>query len=277
MIDLHSHSTASDGSLSPRELIQHAKDKGLSALALTDHDTTDGLDEAQAAANQLGIQFINGIEIEAAWADRGVFHVLGLGIDHHHQLIQKVIPQIQDLRSRRNAAILARMADAGIKVSLQDIAGIDNSTIITRPHFADYLISIGMVKDRQQAFEQYLTPGKPFFEPYPGLPLETIIETIHGVGGKVVVAHPLSLYVSWSRLAKLMDEWKSLGMDAIESWHPSASWNDAKRLDAMALASGLRISAGSDFHGKHRPDRILGKTLEERHTIEDRFLALFDE
>ena len=104
-----------------------------------------------------------------------------------------------------------------------------------------------------------------------------IVQTIHQAKGKLVVAHPLSLYVSWGRMEKLMQEWKAIGVDGVETWHPSASWHDAKRLDQLALAAGLRLSAGSDFHGTARPDRILGKTLEERHSIDDRFLALFDE
>ena len=277
MIDLHSHSTASDGSMSPHELVQHALRQGLTALSLTDHDTVSGIDEAIASARGTGLNLIPGIEIEAAWEDRGVFHVLGLGVDHTSVVMQALIPIIQGLRNSRNKLILERMAAAGIHATMDNIAGKLDSTIITRPHFADYLISIGLVKDRQQAFDQYLTPGKPFFEPYPGLPLETIVQTIHNAKGKSVVAHPLSLYVSWGRMEKLMHEWKAIGVDGIETWHPSASWNDAKRLDKLAMAAGLRISAGSDFHGTARPDRILGKTLEERHTIDDRFMALFDE
>jgi len=276
MIDLHSHSTASDGSLNPRQLLRLAHSIGLSALALTDHDTISGLPEADAAAKELGIHFINGIEIESAWEDRGVFHILGLNFVHTHPAIQNIIPTIQALRQARNLSIVNKMSAQGITASLEEIAGPGQSAIITRPHFADYLISIGLVKDRQQAFDEYLAQGKAFYEPYPGLALERIIEIIHQAGGKVVVAHPLSLYVSWGRMEKLFAEWREKGVDGVETWHPSANWRDAQRLDKLAHANGLGLSAGSDFHGEHRPDRILGKTLEERHSIDDRFLALFD-
>lgn len=277
MIDLHSHSTASDGSLSPRALVALARDSGLGALALTDHDTLDGLPEASRAAAEMGIRFIPGIEIESGWPDRGVFHVLGLGFDPEHSAMRDIVPRIQELRAERNRAMLERMAAAGIAAGLDDIAAAGKAAaVITRPHFADYLIHIGAAKDRQQAFDKYLTPGKPFFVPYPGLPLAEIVPVIHAAGGKVVVAHPLSLYVSWTRLAALMRDWAAIGVDGVESWHPSAGYKDALRMDALAAEIGLRTSAGSDFHGDKRPDRVLGKTLEEKHRIEDRFLSLFD-
>jgi len=276
MIDLHCHSTASDGSMSPTELLQHARERGLSTIAVTDHDTMDGLDEASAAAATQNITLINGIEIEAAWDAAGVFHVLGLGFDRKAPSMLNLMPVIQNLRTARNRTILDHMAEHGIHAQMSDILAEGDGSVITRPHFADYLVKIGLVKNRKDAFDTYLTPGKPFFEKYMGLPVADIVAAVHQAGGKVVVAHPLSLYVSWTRLEKMTGEWKEIGVDGIESWHPTASWRDAARLDAFATTAGLRRSAGSDFHGKHRPDRILGKTLEERHTIDDSFLSLFD-
>lgn len=275
MIDLHSHSTASDGSLSPSALVHLAAENGLSAIALTDHDTIDGLAEARNAARESGIRFISGIELEIAWPDAGVFHLLGLNIDPSNPALDSLIETIQNARSWRNRRMIERMAKHGIETTMEVIGGFANGAIITRPHFADYLVSIGQVKDRQSAFEKYLTPGKPFFEPYPGLPLEQAVAAIHAAGGLASVAHPLSLYVSWNRQASLMVEWKQAGVDAVEAWHPSASWKDAHRLIGLAETAGLRISAGSDFHGQHRPDRLLGRSLEERHKIDDSFLDIF--
>ncbi len=172
--------------------------------------------------------------------------------------------------------MIQKMNAYGLSVNLAEIGQFTAGEIIGRPHFADYLVSIGKVRSRQQAFDQFLTPGKPFFEPYPGIPLETIVATIHLLGGRVVVAHPLSLYVSWTRIGALMVEWAAIGVDAIETWHPSASWKDAQRLGILAEKAKLKMSAGSDFHGEHRPDRTLGRSLEERHKIDESFLSLFD-
>jgi predicted metal-dependent phosphoesterase TrpH len=277
MIDLHCHSTASDGSLPPAGLIRLAQENQLSAIALTDHDTVDGLPEAAAAAALAGIRFICGIELEMAWPEAGVFHLLGLGIDPAAPSMTALLEVIREARAWRNRRIVERMADHGIGASLETVAGFADGKVITRPHFADYLVSIGHAKDRRGAFDKYLTPGRPFFEPYPGLDLGKAIEAIHAAGGKASVAHPLSLYVSWPRLGALMGEWRQAGVDAVEAWHPSASWKDAQRLTDLAVAVGLKVSAGSDFHGQHRPDRVLGRSLEERRKIDESFLSLFDD
>jgi predicted metal-dependent phosphoesterase TrpH len=257
-------------------LIEKAASAGLSALALTDHDTVEGLSEAAAAAVLHGIKFIPGIEIEAEWNPPGVFHILGLGIQAEAPALQELLAAIRIARHYRNTMIVSRMTDHGIPADLAAIGQFADGPIITRPHFADYLVSIGKAKDRQFAFEHFLTPGKPFFEPYPGLAVTTVVSAIHQAGGVAVVAHPLSLYVSFNRLATLMGEWKLAGIDGVEAWHPSASWKDAQRLVALAKAAGLKLSAGSDFHGDGRPDRVLGRSLEERHKIDDSFLSLFD-
>jgi predicted metal-dependent phosphoesterase TrpH len=277
MIDLHCHSTASDGSLAPAALMQLAQENQLSAIALTDHDTVDGLPEAAAAAARAGIRFINGIELEMAWPEAGVFHLLGLGIDPLAPSMATLLSLIREARAWRNRRIIERMADHGVGASLEAVSVFADGNVITRPHFADYLVSIGHARDRQGAFDKYLTPGKPFFEPYPGLELGMAVEAIHAAGGKASVAHPLSLYVSWTRLGALMAEWRAAGIDAVEAWHPSASWKAAERLRGLAAEAGLKISAGSDFHGQHRPDRMLGRSLEERRKIDESFLSLFDD
>ena len=276
MIDLHCHSTASDGSLSPRALIQLAHETTLDVIALTDHDTIDGLDEAQDEAEKCGIHFISGIEVEVAWTAPGVFHLLGLNFDVKSPELGCLLAKIREARNWRNSMMINRMIEHGLQADLATISSFAGGEVLGRPHFADYLVSIGQVRDRQSAFEHFLRPGKPFFETYPGVSLDEAVRAIHAAKGLVVVAHPLSLYVSWTRLAGLMAEWKAVGVDAVETWHPSASWKDAQRLTKLALAAGLKISAGSDFHGEHRSDRVLGRSLEERHKIDDSFLALFD-
>jgi predicted metal-dependent phosphoesterase TrpH len=276
MIDLHSHSSASDGSLSPSSLVAEAARSGVSVLALTDHDTVDGLAEAGEAAVVHNIKLIPGIELEAAWNPPGVFHVLGLGIRPDAPALASLLDSISKARQHRNSMMISRMGEHGIDASLAAVGRFAEGPTLARPHFADYLVSIGKAKNRQAAFDNYLTPGKPFFEPYPGMALDLAVNAIHESGGLAVIAHPLSLYVSWTRYASLMAEWKALGVDGVEAWHPSASWKDARRLTALAEAAGLKISAGSDFHGDGRPDRCLGRSLEERHKIDDSFLALFE-
>jgi predicted metal-dependent phosphoesterase TrpH len=272
MIDLHTHSTASDGSFSPSALIAEAVKRGLSAIALTDHDTIGGLNEAAKAAKENGIRFIPGIELEIAWGQNGEFHLLALGLGELKSEFVTALEELARRRLDRNLEIIDRMNEAGIDVSYDDISNrADGHSSIGRPHFAAFLAKKKLVKNSSQAFSRYLGKGKPFYIPKTGLEFELALKIIHGSGGLAVLAHPMSLYVAWGKLPDLIESYKEKGLDGIEAWHPSANVSSCKRLEELGRKLGLYITAGSDFHGEVRRDRKLGFTAGGRK-IDDSFL-----
>jgi predicted metal-dependent phosphoesterase TrpH len=281
MIDLHTHSSASDGSLSPSGLVNAAVERRLTAIALTDHDTIDGLEEAKVAAEAAGIRFIPGIELEIsgesaapvvpAGLSRGDFHLLGLGISHPSRDFVGTVAGLSRLREERNREILDRMKKLGINACYEEIIALSGGHSVGRPHFASLLINRRIVKDQKQAFFRYLGKGKPLYVPKACLHFEQAVALIRDSGGISVLAHPMSLYVAWGRLPTLIENLKDRGLDGIEAWHPTAKLRFCKRLEELGKSLGLYITAGSDFHGEIRPDRKLGITAGDRE-IEDAFL-----
>jgi 3',5'-nucleoside bisphosphate phosphatase len=286
MVDLHSHSTASDGSLTPTQLVELAAERGLKALALTDHDTLDGLAEAAAAASRLAAaaleaapptanaaaapRLIPGIEIEIAF-EPGEFHLLGLGIARPGAELVDAAARLSRARVERNRRILERARAAGIDVTMDDLAEAAGGGVAGRPHIAALLVSRKAVRTRQEAFDRYLGKGRPWYEAKDCLELTEAIRLVKESGALAIAAHPLSLFVSWGRLASIMDEWKELGIDGIEAYHPAAKVGQCRRLERMARERGFLVTAGSDFHGSLRPERKLGKTAGNLE-IDDSYL-----
>ncbi|NNM68254.1 MAG: PHP domain-containing protein [Spirochaetales bacterium] len=263
MIDLHTHSTASDGRLDPTSLVELAHKTGLTLLALTDHDTTAGLDEAAQACQRHAISFIPGIEWEIN-NPNGEFHLLGLGLKNWSGGFALAVDKIQKLRHDRNQKIFARMLSAGLKGDYSEVEELAQGGQIGRPHFARFLVARGKVSSVQDAFNQFLGRGKLFWEPKVGLDFDEAIELIHSAGGQAVIAHPLSLALPWASLEEQLLLFKSRGLDGLEAWHPSASVGACRRLEEMAQRLNLIVTAGSDFHGGNRPDRRLGFTAGKR-------------
>ena len=265
MIDLHTHSTASDGSLSPSALIRAAKEQGLSALALTDHDTIAGLEEAGEEAKKRNIRFIPGIEFEIS-CDKdsltivppGEFHLLGLGITHPGQSFFKAVDYLARSRESRNRKILEKLEELNIRVDYGELRSFAGGGSIGRPHIADLLIHHKIVKNRDLAFSRYLGKGRPFYFPKEGLRFAEALSLIKESGALAVLAHPFSLYVAWGRLPALIRELTCQGLDGIEAWHPTAKPRSCKRLEILGKELGLRITWGSDFHGESRSGRRLG-------------------
>ncbi|MCL2070257.1 MAG: PHP domain-containing protein [Treponema sp.] len=286
MIDLHTHSSASDGSFSPSGLVAEAEKRGISVLALTDHDSIEGLEEAAKAAMERGIGFIPGIEVEIAWnrenpanaaaknaekkSPTGEFHLLGLGISRSNPEIIRAIEELARRREARNLEIVDKMNKAGIAISYPELKALVTGQeagqaparrhSFGRLHFADFLVKKKLVKNHEQAFARYLGRGQPFFFPKEGLEFEQAVELIKNSGGISVLAHPMSLYLAWGQLPSFVKNLKERGLDGIEAWHPNAKLSACRRLEELAKNLGLYISAGSDFHGEARPDRKLGIT-----------------
>ncbi len=273
MIDLHTHSTASDGSYSPQALVELAASRGLSALALTDHDSISGCDEASRAAASLGLRFIRGVEIEIEFKP-GEFHLLGLGFRGSPPCLVEALKDLAARRQDRNRQIIEKMRDEGMDVDWDELVSHSGASLIGRPHIASYLVKKGIVKRLQVAFDKFIGKGRPFFIPKSCIPLAEGIDLIHRSGGLAIVAHPMSLFVSWTRLREFFPAWKEAGIDGVEAWHPTARRGECDKLEALALEHGLKVTAGSDFHGSSRADRKLGITAGDRQ-IEDRYLEAF--
>ena len=160
-IDLHTHSTASDGSMTPSELVRHAASCGLRAVALTDHDTTVGLTEAQQAANEIGIELVHGVEL-ATWLDKTEFHIVGLDINENNPHFQNAMARMQQIREDRNNQMIARMQAAGVDITPEKLHAKEGTGVLTRANFAGYLLSVGFVKSIKEAIDRYLGDGKPY-------------------------------------------------------------------------------------------------------------------
>ena len=270
MIDLHMHSTASDGQFSPAELINTASQKGLSVLALTDHDTINGLEEGKKAAEQNGIIFVPGIEItiEQPFCE---FHLLGLGIEKPSKSLYELIEKVQLNRRNRNLEILKHINSIGFSVTIDEIQSDFPNQNLGRPHFAAWMEKNGIVKSKQEAFDKYLARGRPWFCEHEGANLDEAIVAIYESAALPVLAHPMSLYLSWGKLDSAFKDFKERGIAGIEAFHPGARVTECLRLEDLARKYNFFVTAGSDFHGpKIRRDRKPGHTCGDKK-IEDRF------
>ena len=269
MIDLHTHSTASDGTLSPAELVAHAAQSGITVLALTDHDTVAGVAEAEAAGKEHGVTIIPGIEISVAW-EPGEFHLLGLGIDIQNDEIQKVIRFSQEQRRIRNEVMSGLFKSAGFPFEMRRLLQIAGNAVIGRPHFAQYLVELKKAKNIQDAFHKYLAKGRPFYVKKECVPIADAIAAVRAAKGVPVLAHPMSLYLSWSKLPAAIESFKHEGLMGLEAWHSSARQGECIRLEQLAQSLNLLVTAGSDFHGSIRKERKIGRTVHNL-PIDDRF------
>ncbi len=250
-IDLHTHSTASDGSRTPADVARAASAAGLTAVALTDHDTLDGLPEARAAAAELGIRLIDGIELSAM--EEGVeTHMLGLHLGDTTELSQRLIA-VREMRMTRAQRIVERLNALGIPVTFEAVLKESAGGAVGRPHVARAMIAGGWATDFREAFEKYLGNGKAAYIPKGTLALRDAISLIHRAGGIAVLAHP-GAGCTRERVVALVE----LGLDGLEVLHPGHGWDEARRLDALASELGLVRSGGSDWHGATDGARSLG-------------------
>lgn len=257
MIDLHTHTTCSDGSLTPKELINRAVKIGLKAVAITDHDTLDGLQEGLNASLNKDLIFVPGVEIEISYSYKGEFHLLGLGLKELNGSLNNELKKVQMYREERNYKIIDLMQKDKLNISYNDVKSVAGGDIIARPHFSRCLVSKGYAKDQNTAFKKYLNPGAPYYVPKQSLELERAIQLIHEAGGKAIIAHPQSLYLSWGKVHEILKDYKEIGLDGIEAWHGGNSKKNCSKFEKVASDLRLIVSGGSDYHG----DNIEGRTL----------------
>jgi predicted metal-dependent phosphoesterase TrpH len=261
-VDLHTHSTASDGSRTPGDVVVAARAAGLVAFALTDHDTIAGLPEARAAGAQQGIRVIAGVELSAVEGDIET-HVLGLHLSDVAELEHRLIA-LREMRVMRATRIVERLNALGISVTFDAVLAQAAGGAVGRPHVARALIAGGFATDFREAFERYLGNGKPAFVAKERLPLAEAFGLIHRAGGLAVLAHPGQV-ATRERLAALV----ALGLDGIEVLHPSHSWDESQRLDALATELELVRSGGSDWHGAPDGARTLGMMRVPSQWLDD--------
>jgi len=249
LIDLHSHSDRSDGALPPSALIERAARRGLSAIALTDHDTLDGLPQADAEARRHGLQLIPGVEISVSWSGR-TLHVLGLGIDPSHAPLIEGLAQVRGGRMQRARAIGTKLHTLGVPGALDAaLALAANPDMVSRTHFARHLVATGVCKDMGSAFRRYLGEGKPAYVRHIWASLPDAIAWIVSAGGMAVLAHPGRYGLRRARMHALFTEFRTLGGVAAEVVSGSHSPDQTQMAAQLSIECGLLASAGSDFHG----------------------------
>lgn len=258
MIDLHTHSIASDGTLSPTQLVQKAAVAGITTLSLTDHDCVEGVKEASLAAEQCGIRLIPGVELSVLWSGR-TLHLLGLNIDIDHPRLARALVQVLEYRSWRAEEIARKLAQHGVQKALQGAQGYAQTGLISRSHFAHHLVAEGHAKDIRQVFKRYLVRGKPGFVSSEWMSLEKGMALIHEAGGMAVLAHPARYGLSRTRLRSLLRELKEMGLDGMEVVSGSHSHEENRGMAQHAMDLNLPASQGSDYHGPEKPWVQLGK------------------
>ena len=258
-IDLHTHTTASDGSLTPSDLVKAVADADLVAVAICDHDTTAGIPEAQSTGKDLGIEIVPGVEISALYSG-GTMHVLGYYCNLEDQAFQKDLQQILAGRNNRNPRIIARLNEIGLDITLEDVCAEAGGDVIGRPHFARALLRKNYVNSVQEAFDVYLGSDGKAFVPKEVYPPKKCVEMIADAGGVPVLAHPEQLRrKSYTELEAIVEELMEYGLQGIETIHGDCEPQIAEIFDAMARSRGLLVTGGSDFHGASKPDILLGK------------------
>ncbi len=261
MIDLHTHTVNSDGSVTPEELVRLAAREGASAVAITDHDTVKGLAEGRTAAERIGIEFINGIEISAEYSP-GTMHILGYYIDDNSSDLKMRLEALKQARDRRNPEIANRLQSLGLDIDYEEVARLAGNEIVGRPHFARLMVERGYVESIQEAFNRFLAKGAAaYVEKERFSPTESI-SLIHDAGGVAVLAHPYQLKLSSNReTEEMISNLAAIGLDGIEAVYSRHSDLQRNEYSRIAKQYGLLITGGSDYHGTYKPDINLVKGL----------------
>lgn len=258
-IDLHCHSTASDGLLPAAEVARRAAENGVTMLALTDHDNLDGLAAARAVANEVGMRFINGVEISIEWGGLQI-HILGFNFNADDEVLNAGLASIRSGRIGRAERMSAELEKIGISGSFEGaMRHAENPHLISRAHFARYLVEIGVCKDVRSVFESYIVPGKPGYVDHRWATLEESINWVVGAGGVAAIAHPGRYKLSRQEMRLLLDDFKGLGGQALEVISGSHSVENVSVFGRFAREYGFMASCGSDFHGPGESYIDLGK------------------
>lgn len=266
-VDLHTHSTASDGQIRPARLMQLADAQNLAAIALTDHDTVEGLAEARDAAERFEqLTLVPGIEVSASFP-AGTMHILGLGIDPQAEAIDQLAQTLRAARAARNPKVIARLQDLGLAIDMDEVLAVvpdatarGGQAVVSRLHIAEALRRKGLVSSTQQAFARYLNAGRPAYLDKERLPAERVIQAIRDAGGLAVLAHPVQLRCrNRLQLETVVRRLVSAGLGGIEIYHSDHDDVRTRQYLDLARQLDLQITGGSDFHGAAKPEVALGR------------------
>ena len=259
--DLHSHSTVSDGSLSPEHLVARAIDQGVDVLALTDHDGTEGITAAQAAAQGTKLSLVTGVEISVTWGSSTI-HILGLVVDHKNAPLQKGLEKIRDYRKERAVKIAERLEKSGISGAYEGASQYASPVMLGRVHFAKFLVDKGHAKNINDVFKRYLVRNKPGYVSGEWATLAQAVNWINGAGGQAVIAHPARYKMTATKLRRLITEFKELGGVGLEVVSGRQHPEEIKTLAKLANDFNLLASCGSDFHSPDNTWVELGRLPE---------------
>jgi len=260
MIDLHTHTTASDGRLTPRQLIDHAGEVGLCAVAVTDHDTVDGIAEARRYACEVGMPFIPGIEISAEYSATGTMHILGYFIDESTRSFSDALAFLKESRKKRNPQIIERLNHYGVDITMEDVRHEAGSDQIGRPHVARAIVRKGYASSIADAFERYVKKGAPCYVNKERFLPERAIELIRKAGGIPVLAHPKTLNIDFGQeLPRLLARLQEMGLMGVEAYYYSHSPSEEEYFLRLSRKLDIIATGGSDFHGDNKPKVALGR------------------
>lgn len=256
-IDLHVHSNVSDGTLTPKELVAYAKEKGIAAFALTDHDTVGGIFEAEQAAKGSGLELIPGIEISSEYKG-GDVHILGLYMDYRQPEFSAALQRFIEARERRNKEMAKKLSDHGFLMTLEELTAAYPEAVITRAHFAKYMKAKGYVTSYEEAFRHYIGKDCACYVPRTVIQPSDAIDLIRAAGGIAVLAHPLLYHMTMEEVEHLAKYLKELGLQGIEVFYSMNQEGDENRMASLAKRYELVMTGGSDFHGSTKPYIDLG-------------------
>lgn len=256
-VDLHVHSTCSDGTVSPEGLVRLAVREKVKVLALCDHDTTDGIEQFFAAAAKTELRAVSGVELSVSWSV-GTCHILGLDIDWRNSELQSVLESFRSGRDKRNVEIVSNLQRCGINITLEDVIRCSGGDVVGRPHIAKALIQLNAVSSNQEAFDLYLKKGAKAYVPRQLLDPMTALMTLKNANAITVLAHPVQLNIKDDQLRMFLDQLKTFGLDAIEVFTPHHTHEQVIYFQKLAKEMGLGISGGSDYHGRLKPERHPG-------------------
>lgn len=258
--DLHVHSNISDGTFTPEEVAVLAHEAGLHAIALTDHDSLDGVARCMAAGKKLGLEVIPGVELSGDFHGKEI-HILGYFIDSENNTLKQTLENVIQEREARNQLMLTKLNDLGFSLTLSDLHSAGESPIITRAHFARALREKGYIRENGEAFDKYIGAGCPAYVPKCSLSFKACIDLIHQCGGVAVLAHPGIYKFATGNVKGLILELKENGIDGVEVIYPKHAPETISMLTTFCKEHGLAITGGSDFHGDNKPDIQIGKGL----------------
>jgi predicted metal-dependent phosphoesterase TrpH len=257
-VDLHLHTTASDGVRTPSEIVNYAKDKGLQAIAITDHDTIEGLDEGLSEGDRIGFEVIPGVEISAEHSP-GSMHLLGYFLDIHHLLLRGKLNYLQKARAERNPKIIENLNRLGVRISYEEVVKASGGGQVGRPHFAQVLLEKGYVRSFQEAFDRFLGKRAPAYVDKIRFKPKEAISFIREAGGVAVLAHPKTLGMSdFIALERIVFELMEAGLKGMEVYYPEHSSLEVAQFKALAERCGLLMTGGTDYHGIEKENLDIG-------------------